>query len=156
MNSVLVVCTGNICRSPTGEAVLRAKAQQHQLALQVDSAGIEAFHQGESPDARSAAAAALRGYTFQGMHSRPICLQDYQHFDLILAADRGHLAAMQRQCPVEHLHKLKCFMAVLPHLHQDIADPYYGGSAGFERVLDQIEMAAEAWCQAFAQGKDSQ
>ncbi|MFY8328963.1 low molecular weight protein-tyrosine-phosphatase [Pseudoalteromonas sp. ZZD1] len=143
MKKVLVVCLGNICRSPTGEAVLRAKALQKNVELEVDSAGTAAYHCGNPPDERSQAAALKRGYSFKGIRARQVELRDFEYFDLILAADKQNLADLKALCPA-HLHyKLTLFLSYSANDVDQIPDPYYGGDNGFEQVLDLIEDASD-------------
>ncbi|WP_190335781.1 low molecular weight phosphotyrosine protein phosphatase [Vibrio sp. S9_S30] len=144
MSKVLVVCLGNICRSPTGEAVLKAKSRQKGFDLIVDSAGTQAYHCGEKPDQRSMQAGERRGYSFKGMTSRKIRLDDFERFDLILAADHTNLSDLQQLCPPEHQHKLKLFLSFSDSQYDEIPDPYYGGENGFEMVIDLIEDASDA------------
>lgn len=140
MTRVLFVCTGNICRSPTAEGVARAFFKQAGLEVEVDSAGIQGIHAGEAPDQRSQKAAMRRGYDLSKQRARKITLADFTQFDLILAMDRGHLAQMKRICPPEHQDKLKLFRDFIPgESGLDVPDPYYGGEAGFEHVLDLCE-----------------
>ena len=146
--SVLMVCTGNICRSPTAEVILRDLALQHApaLSLHVDSCGTHAYHVGEPPDPRSQKAAAGRGYDLSALRGRKIQAQDFVRFDWILALDRGHLQILQQQCPPSLQHKLALLSRHCPlYPEQDVPDPYYGGQAGFEAVLDRVESAAWAW-----------
>lgn len=142
---VLVVCLGNICRSPTGEAVLRAKAQALGVNIQVDSAGTSGYHVGARPDARSAQTGASRGISFAGIYSRQINQNDFAHFDYILAADKQNLADLQAECPAEYQHKLSLFLSHCDSEHEEIPDPYYGGEQGFELVFDLIERACEGF-----------
>lgn len=143
MKRVLVVCMGNICRSPTGEAVLRAKAKQLGINVEIDSAGTIGYHQGNPPDERSRQAGERRGYSFQGISARKVNSQDFADFDLLLAADHDNLRDLQAICPVEHQHKLKLYLSFGNSDRQEIPDPYYGGEHGFELVLDLLEDAAE-------------
>lgn len=143
MEKILVVCMGNICRSPTGEAVLRAKAKQLGIEVEIDSAGTIGYHQGNPPDERARQAAERRGYSFKGIRSRKVESQDFSHFDLILAADKDNLHDLQSICPAEHRHKIKLYLSFGESDCDEIPDPYYGGEQGFERVLDLIEEAAE-------------
>ncbi|WP_299688045.1 low molecular weight protein-tyrosine-phosphatase [uncultured Vibrio sp.] len=144
MKKILVVCMGNICRSPTGEAVLRKKARQLDIDVVVDSAGTIGFHQGNPPDPRSKSAGEKRGYSFKGITSRKIVSNDFQEFDLILAADKANLDDLMSQCPT-HLHyKLALFLSFGESDYQEIPDPYYGEGNGFELVLDIIEASSEA------------
>ena len=144
IKNILVVCMGNICRSPTGEAILRAKAEHRGLDLEVQSAGTIGYHQGNPPDLRSRAAGEKRGYSFQGIRSRKIVASDFDQFDLILAADYSNLEDLRTRCPAHHQHKLKLFLSYGSSGYEEIPDPYYGGEQGFELVLDLIEEASDA------------
>lgn len=140
---ILVVCTGNICRSPTAAAVLRRLAQERGLALEVDSAGTHDYHVGEPPDRRAQAHARRRGYDLSSLRARQVARADFESFDLVLAMDGGHLAVLRRLCPGEHRHKLRLFMDFAPGLGaRDVPDPYCGGPAAFEQALDLIETAS--------------
>ncbi|RTZ14114.1 low molecular weight phosphotyrosine protein phosphatase [Vibrio aquaticus] len=143
MKKILVVCMGNICRSPTGEAVLRAKSQELGVPVSVDSAGTIGYHQGNPPDPRSKAAGEKRGYSFRGIRSRKVVADDFEQFDLILAADADNLADLKAQCPKRLHYKLKLFLEYGDSGYSEIPDPYYGGDNGFELVLDLIEEASE-------------
>ncbi len=143
MKKLLVVCMGNICRSPTGEAVLRAKAKQINMDVEVDSAGTIGHHQGNPPDERSRAAGERRGYSFKGIRSRKVEARDFAYFDLILAADLDNLRDLQLSCPPEYQHKLKLYLSYGASDYDEIPDPYYGGDNGFELVLDLLEEVAE-------------
>ncbi|WP_425665980.1 low molecular weight protein-tyrosine-phosphatase [Vibrio tubiashii] len=143
MKKLLVVCMGNICRSPTGEAILRAKSQQLGIPVEVDSAGTIGYHQGNPPDSRAKAAGEHRGYSFKGIRSRKVVSGDFEDFDLILAADRDNFTDLIQQCPQHLQHKVKLFLDYSNSEYEEIPDPYYGGDAGFELVLDLIEEASE-------------
>jgi protein-tyrosine phosphatase len=129
-----MVCMGNICRSPTAEVVLRAKAQARGIELVVDSAGTENYHIGDPPDARSIHHARLRGYDLTPLRARQISDRDFAAFDVILAADALNLREITRRCPPEHRAKLALFLGTEP-----LPDPYYGEAADFEKVLDLVE-----------------
>ncbi|MFS1935227.1 low molecular weight protein-tyrosine-phosphatase [Vibrio splendidus] len=144
MKKILVVCMGNICRSPTGEAVLRKKAQQMDIDVTVDSAGTIGFHQGNPPDSRSKSAGENRGYSFKGVTSRKVVMNDFDEFDLILAADKANLDDLTNQCPAHLQYKLALFLSFGESQYQEILDPYYGEGNGFELVLDLIEESSEA------------
>lgn len=144
MKKILVVCMGNICRSPTGEAVLRKKAQQLDIDVVVDSAGTIGFHQGNPPDSRSKSAGEKRGYSFKGIISRKVVDNDFEEFDLILAADRANLDDLMSQCPAHFQYKLALFLSFGESQYQEVPDPYYGEGNGFELVLDLIEESSEA------------
>nr|WP_202906937.1 low molecular weight protein-tyrosine-phosphatase [Vibrio mexicanus] len=141
--SILVVCMGNICRSPTGEAILRAKAAAAGIDVAVDSAGTIGYHEGEGPDSRSKAAGERRGYSFRGITSRKVVDQDFERFDMILAADRDNLSDLLSRCPSQLKHKVSLFLSHSNSKEQEIPDPYYGGPNGFEHVLDLIEEASD-------------
>ncbi|MFM2584561.1 low molecular weight protein-tyrosine-phosphatase [Vibrio campbellii] len=143
MKKLLVVCMGNICRSPTGEAVLRAKAKELGISVEVDSAGTIGYHAGNPPDVRSMQAGKQRGYSFKGMRSRKVTVGDFDEFDMVLAADKANLADLLDICPIEHRHKVSLFLSHGDSDYDEIPDPYYGGDAGFELVLDLIEDASE-------------
>lgn len=143
--SVLVVCTGNICRSPTADGVLRRLVREAGLGhlVEVDSAGTHDYHVGEAPDERAQGHARRRGYELGELRARQVKASDFERFDLILAMDRGHLALLGRAAPSEHRHKLRLFMEFADGWSEtEVPDPYYGGDAGFERVLDMIEAGA--------------
>lgn len=142
MIKVLFVCTGNICRSPTAEGVFRAMAHTQGLSERVaaDSAGTHAYHVGEPPDQRSAAAALRRGVDLSPLRARKLRLADFADFDLLLAMDRSHYQQMAQMCPKGAEDRLRMFLSFAPQLNlRDVPDPYYGGGDGFERVLDMIE-----------------
>ncbi|RXJ73637.1 protein-tyrosine-phosphatase [Veronia nyctiphanis] len=141
--SVLVVCMGNICRSPTGEAVLKKRAAERGLELIVDSAGTINYHEGNAPDPRSVLAGEGRGYSFKGMKSRPVVTKDFSQFDMILAADKDNLKDLLAMCPQESKHKVSLFLSHGNGHVDEIPDPYFGGSRGFEDVLDLIEEASD-------------
>ncbi|KFZ38678.1 protein tyrosine phosphatase [Shewanella mangrovi] len=141
VSRLLFVCLGNICRSPTAEAVARAKATELGLALTIDSAGTIGHHQGEGPDRRARAAGERRGIDFSGISSRKVRDEDFATFDVILAADRQNLADLQARCPAEYQHKLVLIMAFADSKVREVPDPYYGGKDGFEQVLDLLDKA---------------
>jgi len=110
--SILFVCMGNICRSPTAEAVFHHQVQaaglQHLIAI--DSVGTHDYHIGSPPDERSQAAARLRGYDMSWLRGRQVAAADFATFDFVLAMDNYNLSLLQKRCPAEHLHKLGLFM----------------------------------------------
>jgi len=131
---LLFVCSGNICRSPTAEAVMRAlvRARGLESEVEVDSAGTGNWHAGESADRRAAAAALRRGVHLDGV-ARQVTPEDFEHFDLLLAMDSGHLAELRRMAPPGTSGNVRLFTDT------DVPDPYYGGEQGFETVLDMVE-----------------
>jgi protein-tyrosine phosphatase len=134
--SVLFVCTGNICRSPTAEGVLRELGRKEGVPLQVESRGTHDYHVGEAPDERALRHARRRGYDLSALRARQLTERDFEEFDLILAMDQGHLRVLRRMCPAEHVSKVRLLMP-----GRDVPDPYYGGPEGFEQVLDLVEAA---------------
>ncbi len=142
--SVLFVCMGNICRSPTAEGVFRHFVNEAGLAdqIQVDSAGTHAYHVGEPPDHRAAAAAERRGISLRDIFARRVADTDFERFDYIIAMDEHNLNRLADQAPVEHRSKVQLFMSFASGHEAEVPDPYYGGAAGFERVLDLVEEAS--------------
>ena len=144
--SVLFVCMGNICRSPTAEGVFAHRVQQHGLAdrVRVDSAGTHNYHPGSPPDARSQTHARQRGYDLSALRARQIADVDFVSFDLILAMDWDNLALLQAACPPQHQYKLRRLTEFCQrHDSPVVPDPYYGGHQGFEQVLDLVEDACD-------------
>ena len=133
---VLFVCSGNICRSPTAEAVMRRLVATAGLdeRIEVDGAGTGRWHVGEPPDDRAVAAAARRGLALSGV-ARQVAPDDFEHFDLIVSVDRENLDLLRGMAPPGSRAELRTLAA------DDVPDPYYGGPDGFERVLDQVEAA---------------
>jgi protein-tyrosine phosphatase len=144
--SVLMVCLGNICRSPTAEATFRKQVQDAGLAdlVLIDSAGTSNWHEGEQPDARSMRHAALRRYDLATQRSRPIITEDFARFDYILAMDEQNLRDLQLRCPPQHRHKLALFLGEGVRGYREVPDPYEGGAEGFELVLDLCEEGSTA------------
>lgn len=139
---ILFCCMGNICRSPSAEAVARHLLRQRGLdaVVAVASAGTHAFHVGASPDPRSAAAAKARGVDMGRIRARRVSEADFVVFDHVLAMDQDNLKSLEKICPPEHRNKLALLMRYASrHAVDEVPDPYYGGPAGFERVLDLLE-----------------
>ena len=153
---VLFVCMGNICRSPTAEGVFKHFVVKAGLAGQIlsDSAGTHDYHVGDPPDGRTQQAAACRGYDLSNLRGRQVSERDFSEFDYVLAMDRHNLRMLERLCPPEHAHKLKLFLEFGPDTGpREVPDPYYGGSDGFERVLDMVELAAQGLLRHPGDGK---
>ena len=143
--SVLFVCIGNICRSPTAEGVFRKHVVDADLVddIHTDSAGTHAYHSGEPADRRAQAAAARRGFSLEGIRARRVTDDDYEQFDYILAMDEDNLVVLQERAPDTHRNKVRLFLEFAESRRDtEVPDPYYGGSAGFERVLDLVEEAS--------------
>jgi protein-tyrosine phosphatase len=144
---ILMVCMGNICRSPTAEGVLRHKLRLAGLAqrIEVDSAGTHAsWHAGEAPDPRSIRHAAKRGYDLTDQRARMVVAADFERFDLILAMDHDNLERLHELCPERHRGKLGLLGDHALMLESgEVPDPYQGTPARFERVLDLVEDACD-------------
>jgi len=143
--SVLFVCMGNICRSPTAEGVFRQQVANAGLShvIATDSAGTHAYHIGESPDARASKAAANRGYDLSDLRARKVSSEDFRNFDYVLAMDGDNFYNLQAICPSGFEDRLSLFLRFAKNAdRQDVPDPYYGGIKGFEYVLDLVEDAA--------------
>jgi protein-tyrosine phosphatase len=151
--SILFVCMGNICRSPTAHGVFQQKVIDHGLAewVQVDSAGTHNYHPGSPPDDRSQEHAAKRGYDLSGLRARQIQDVDFEVHDLILAMDWDNLALIADECPPLHQRKVRRLTEFcLTHDSPVVPDPYHGGEKGFEHVLDLVEDACQGLIQHVA------
>lgn len=152
---ILFVCLGNICRSPTAEAVFRAVAARDapELTIEVDSAGTAGYHIGEPPDARTRQAASRRGYDMSPLRARVVEPRDFEDFDLILAMDRENLNVLKRRAPEQRRDRVRLFLEFVPEATvTEVPDPYYGGPNGFEEVLDLVEAATQGLLQHLRQG----
>ncbi len=144
--TVTFVCMGNICRSPTAHGVFRDQVARAGLAdrVRVDSAGTHGWHEGAPPDARSQQHAARRGYDLSDLRSRPLRRDDFLRADLLLVMDDDNEAVARERCPDGHVHKVRRLTEFCQrHRSPVVPDPYAGGAAGFERVLDLIEDACD-------------
>ncbi|MCG8391537.1 MAG: low molecular weight phosphotyrosine protein phosphatase [Pseudomonadales bacterium] len=144
--SVLFVCLGNICRSPTAEVVFRQRVQAAGLEdrIRIDSAGTGDWHIGKAPDPRTRSAAQRRGYQMDSLRARQVSARDFDDFDVVLAMDDANLADLQAMRPAQFGGVLGRFLDYARHASvREVPDPYYGGEDGFDRVLDLIEDGAE-------------
>lgn len=142
--SVLFVCMGNICRSPTAEAVTRKLVEQAGLQdwITVDSAGTHDYQVGRAPDNRAQEAARRRGYDLSSIRARQITLEDFEDFDLLLAMDSNNLGLLKCMCPFEYRSKIRLLMEYARTSKASvIPDPYSRGPKDFDKVLDYIEDA---------------
>ncbi len=136
--NILMVCTGNICRSPTAEGMLRHYLTEAGLAdhVRVDSAGTHDYHIGDAPDPRSIRHAHAAGIDISGLRARQVSRTDFQNFDLLLAMDGGHLHALQHMAPPALRARAKLYLDFAPAQPlRDMPDPYYGNADGFDLVL---------------------
>jgi protein-tyrosine phosphatase len=139
---VLFVCMGNICRSPTAHGVFEARVRAAGLAdrVEVDSAGTHSYHVGAPPDHRSQAHALRRGVDLSTQRARQLTANDFETFDLVLVMDWDNQALAEELCPPQHAKKLRRFAEFFQqHDSPVVPDPYQGGAAGFEHVLDLVE-----------------
>lgn len=143
---VLFVCLGNICRSPTAEGVLRHKLRLAGLEsqVQVDSVGTGDWHVGKGVDPRTAKAALRRGYDLSALRGRQVAPADFARFDLILAMDKQNLQHLQGMRPATSTAEVDLFLRRYEGARDEVPDPYYGGEAGFDEVLDLLEHACDA------------
>ncbi|MBU3657033.1 MAG: low molecular weight phosphotyrosine protein phosphatase [Rhodocyclaceae bacterium] len=158
MTRVLFVCMGNICRSPTAEAVFRRLVSQRGMLseLEIDSAGTHGYHVGESPDSRTQRAAAERKYDLSQLVARKVAPEDLEYFDIVLAMDRSNLDSLRKLCPANRLSRLKLFMSYARQFDDDeVPDPYYGLAHDFDLVLDMIEDAAEGLLDSIIQERNA-
>lgn len=146
MIRILMVCLGNICRSPTAhgvmEKLIKDKGMEHYIS--VDSAGTGNWHIGERPDGRATQAAARRGYDLSGQLARQVDDTDFGRFHYILAMDRQNLKDLRARCPASHHSRLRLLLEYGESEHDIVPDPYYSGAQGFELVLDLVEGACSA------------
>lgn len=145
MVRVLFVCLGNICRSPTAEGVFRKLVVEEGLIdhIEIDSAGTHAYHIGKPPDHRAQAAALRRGVDLSALRGRQAVREDIERFHYVLAMDEENYEHLLAMCPEGMEERVRLFLEFAPHRSErNVPDPYYGGPAGFDRVLDMVEEAA--------------
>lgn len=148
--NVLCVCLGNICRSPTAEAVLRQAIEEAGLKIRVDSAGTSNYHPGKAPDPRSQQHARSWGLDLSGLRARQVTAADFEAFELILAMDRQNLHDLRHMAAAIPPSRRRAVLALYLHpLNPDhpaeVMDPYYGGAQGFEQVLRDCTRGAQGW-----------
>ena len=151
--SVLFVCLGNICRSPTAHGVFEKMVSEAGLQrhISVDSCGTGDWHIGHSPDERSASAALARGYDLSYLRSRQITVNDFSQFDHILVMDKQNLLDVQAMCPADYSGRLELFLDYANNYAEtlEVPDPYYGGLSGFDHVIDLVEDASKTLLATF-------
>ncbi len=154
-SSVLFVCLGNICRSPTAEGVFRhlLAAEAPLLRVEVDSAGTAGYHIGAAPDARSQRAALRRGIDISGLRARQVSQADFRRFDLVLAMDSANLRDLESIRPAHCRAEVKLFLSYAPESGTfEVPDPYYGDASGFEKVLDLAAAASRGLMASLQKG----
>ncbi|MCF4099920.1 low molecular weight protein-tyrosine-phosphatase [Maritalea mediterranea] len=142
--SILLVCLGNICRSPTAHAVLQQMALKDDISLEIDSAGTGDWHIGHTPDERAMNAAAARGYDLSALKARQVTQDDFYRFDLILAMDRSNLRNLKKLAPADASAQVELFLPYGDSTTEEVPDPYFGGEDGFDHVLNLIEDASSS------------
>jgi protein-tyrosine phosphatase len=157
LTRIVFVCTGNICRSPTAEIVLRALLADAGLADRFDvaSAGTGDWHVGQGADRRSLAALTARGYDGRSHRARQFAREWFDRYDLIVALDAGHLADLRRMAPPGRAGDIRLLREFDPQAggDLDVPDPYYGDAAGFAEVLDIVERSCGELVRQVAQGQ---
>ena len=145
MKKVLFVCMGNICRSPSAEAVFRDLVKRNGLTkdFEIDSAGTHAYHVGEAPDKRSIQAARKRGIEMKDLRARQVVADDFNRFDYLIAMDEANLLGMTSLVSVDKQQKASLMMSYTDTEYAEVPDPYYGQGDGFELVLDLLEQACQ-------------
>ncbi|MFW5927195.1 MAG: low molecular weight protein-tyrosine-phosphatase [Wenzhouxiangella sp.] len=145
MKSVLFVCLGNICRSPTAKAVFDHRLARAGLDVATDSAGTTAYHVGSPPDRRAIETAQRWGLDIGAQRARVVTREDFVRFDRIYAMDRANLTHLEDMAPSDRRARIELVMRLVPDYGvEEVPDPYYGGEDGFARVLDMLEAAADA------------
>jgi protein-tyrosine phosphatase len=150
--SVLFVCMGNICRSPTAEGVFRHLVDEAGLtdSITIDSAGTHAYHVGEPADRRASDAAMRRGFSMADLRARRVTDADFDEFDLIIAMDHANVTALEARAPEQPRAEIRLLLEFSARQEVEVPDPYYGGAAGFENVLDLVEEASRGLLEMLA------
>jgi len=146
MKNILFVCTGNICRSPTAEAIARHKAKELNLedSFSFDSAAIDGYHVGELPDFRAVEVGQERGVSFDNIFSRRITSQDFERFDYLMCMDQSHYNHLMQITPDKYKDKVKLFLEFCDfssNFGYEVSDPYYKYGYAFEEVFELLDNA---------------
>jgi len=139
---ILLICMGNICRSPMAEGMLRQRVAERNFpaTVEIDSAGTHGYHDGARPDPRAQAAAERRGFDISTLRARRVTAADFERFDLLVAMDDDNVSALLELAGTAHQHKIRLLLEFAEDEEsRNVPDPYYGGMLGFERVLDLLE-----------------
>jgi len=153
MKKILFVCTGNICRSPSAEAVLKHLIRQNNCEdrFEIASAGTHGYHVGDPPDPRAVQQAARRGIDMTGIRAQKVKPSDFDVYDLIIAMDREHMRFLQEMKPFSSKASLRLFTDFMKSpASEDIPDPYYGDEKEFAAVLDMLEEGCAAMVRSLA------
>ena len=142
---ILMVCLGNICRSPMADGLMRKKVQEHKLDVYVDSAGTANYHVGGAPDTRMTQTAKRKGVDISGLQARQFVVSDFDNFDLIYVMDHSNYDNVVRLARNESdRNKVQLILELLPNqIEIEVPDPYYGGQEGFEHVFDLLDQSTE-------------
>ena len=151
MRSILFVCLGNICRSPTAEGLMLNHLAAAGLTVRVDSAGIGGWHAGDPPDPRAIAAAAKRGVDLTPLRARKIRPADFTDFELIVGMDRQNVADLRRLAPAGATARIGLCLQEALGLAKEVPDPYYGDAHGFDAVFDLCDRATGAFVDRLVQ-----
>lgn len=144
--SVLFVCLGNICRSPSAEAIMTKHAKEHGLDIRFDSAGTASYHIGSPPDERACATGRSQGYDLSALRARQVSVQDFYDFDVIFAMDDSNLANLKKIMP----HDATATVAMFDD--KAVADPYYGDMADFARMFEHLDVVSRSWLHRWQRG----
>ncbi len=156
---VLFICMGNICRSPTAEAVFRKMVDDSPLAgtIEIDSAGTIGSHAGSKPDRRAIDLGAVHGYELDTLRARQVTDADFECFDHVIAMDGRNFKYLKAQCPAAMTHKIELLMAFAANDKvREVPDPYYGGAADFEHALALIEQGCAGLLRHISDAPDAQ
>jgi protein-tyrosine phosphatase len=154
MKTILFVCLGNICRSPTAKAMFDYKLRQAGIEVMTDSAGTIGFHVGNPPDPRAIEHARRWGMDISTERARKVTLADFRRFDRIYAMDRSNLNDLLEAAPPNATARISLVMDLAPDYGlEEVPDPYYGGSHGFDQVLDMLETAADRLVESLSTGR---
>jgi len=142
---ILMVCLGNICRSPMAEGLMQAKIEKYNLDAEVDSAGFESYHTGDAPDYRASHVMQKHGIDITGQRSRLFLKSDFDTFDRIYVMDSGNYADVRSMAAqTDQMKKVDYILNILhPGSNKAVPDPYYGGKEGFETTFKLLDAATE-------------